>query len=195
MRVITGMAKGRKLLGPRGRTLRPTSDRIKESIFGILGEDVVDGVILDLFAGTGNLGLEALSRGARKAVFVERAREALRLIRKNLAQCGMEDRSEVIPKDALRAIRILEGRKEPFDIVFADPPYGEGWIGKIVQALAAQTIWHEGTILVLQRDQRESLPERMGGWILFRERRIGDTVLSFLRPDVRTRIAGATEEA
>ncbi len=185
MRVITGAAKGRRLSSPRGRTIRPTSDRIKESIFGILGDAVVDAVVLDLFAGTGNLGIEALSRGARRAVFVEREKEALRLIQKNLAQCGMEDRSQVMPTDVLRAIHILEGRQEPFDIVFADPPYGKGWIEKIVHALSTHKLCHEGSTLLVQRDRRESLPESLTGWTLHRERRIGDTVLSFLRSDVK----------
>ena len=185
MRIITGVAKGRRLLSPRGETVRPTSDRIKESVFGILGENVVDAVVLDLFAGTGNLGIEALSRGARKAIFVERDKEALRLIRRNLSQCDMEERSEVMPKDVLRAISVLEVRGERFDIIFADPPYGRGWIVKIFQVLGDHRICHERTILVVQRDRRESLPERITGWGLVRERRIGDSVISFLSPEVK----------
>ena len=182
MRVISGASKGRRLATQRGHVLRPTSARIKESIFGILGEDVEGKRVLDLFAGTGNLGIEALSRGARKAVFVEQGRQALRLIQKNLSQCGMERQSEILPKDAIRAVGILKARGDSFDLIFMDPPYGRGWVEKTFEKLNAHRIYHESTLLVVQRDRREPLPETLEGWDLIRERRIGDTIVSFLAP-------------
>src|SRR4030042_2626238 len=103
MRIISGTSRGRKLATPRGHTLRPTSDRVKESIFNILGEEVEGKVVLDLFAGTGNLGIEALSRGAKKTFFVERARESLRMIQRNLLQCSFSGQAEIIPKEEKRA--------------------------------------------------------------------------------------------
>ena len=98
MRIISGTSRGRKLVTPRDQSLRPTSDRVKESIFDILRDDLEGKVVLDLFAGTGNLGIEALSRGARRAIFVEKGRQALRLIQRNLTQVGLEERSEILPK-------------------------------------------------------------------------------------------------
>ena len=166
----------------RGQILRPTSARIKESIFGILGEDVSGKVVLDLFAGTGNLGIEALSRGAKKAFFVERGRQALRLIQKNLSGCGMEGQSEILPKDAIRAIGILKARGESFDLILMDPPYERGLVEKTFEKLNSHRIYHEGSILVIQHDRREPLPDKPEGWNLIRERRIGDTIVSFLTP-------------
>ena len=123
MRIISGTSKGRRLVTPKNQGLRPTSDRVKESVFNILGEIVEEKVVLDLFAGTGNLGIEALSRGARRAIFVEKGRQAVRLIQRNLAQCGMDGRSEIIPKDVNRAIGILKQRGESFDVILMDLPY------------------------------------------------------------------------
>ncbi|RPJ10840.1 MAG: hypothetical protein EHM36_02670, partial [Deltaproteobacteria bacterium] len=131
---------------------------------------------------TGALGIEALSRGAKKAFFVERERHALRLIQKNLTQCGMEGQSEILPKDAIRAIGLLEVRGKCFDLIFVDPPYERGWVEKTVETLSAHRIYHERSVLVVQRDRREPLPESLGGWTLVRDRRMGDTVVSFLVP-------------
>ncbi len=117
MRIISGRLKGRRLLTPTKGSLRPTSDRVKESMFNILGKEVEGKVVLDLFAGTGNLGIEALSRGAKKAIFVEKSREALRLIERNLSLCEMEDRSEILLKDVIQGLRILKQKRESFDLI------------------------------------------------------------------------------
>jgi 16S rRNA (guanine966-N2)-methyltransferase len=182
MRIIRGISKGRKLVTPRGKALRPTSDRVKESIFNILGEGVEGKVILDLFAGTGNLGIEALSRGAKRASFVEKGRQALRIMQRNLLQCGVEGRSEIIPKDVNRAIGILRERGESFDMILMDPPYEKGLIQKTLTKLSSHRIYHEDSILVIEHDRREPLPEIMEDWDLIRQRRIGDTLISFLTP-------------
>jgi 16S rRNA (guanine966-N2)-methyltransferase len=182
MRIISGTSKGRKLITQRGQSLRPTSDRVKESIFNILGEEVEGKVVLDLFAGTGNLGIEALSRGAKKAFFVEKRRQALRLIQRNLLQCGMEDRSEILPKDVNRAIGILNQRGESFDLILMDPPYEKGLIQKTLLKLQSFRIYHEDSILLIEHDRREPLPNIASRWDLIRQRRIGDTVISFLTP-------------
>jgi len=182
MRIISGLSKGRKLATPKGQVLRPTSDRVKESIFNILGERVNGKIVLDLFAGTGNLGIEALSRGAKRALFVERGRQAVRLIKKNLSQFGMAERSEIIPKDVNRAIGILKERGEYFDLIFMDPPYEKGLTQKTLSKLTFHEIFHEDSILVIEHDRREPLPDKIDGWNLIRQRRIGDTVISFLTP-------------
>ena len=184
MRVISGALKGRRLLTPRRQSIRPTSDRVKESIFNILGGEVEGKVVLDLFSGTGNLGIEALSRRAKRATFVEKGREASRLIQKNLLQCGMEEQSEILSKDVHRAIGILKQRRESFDLILMDPPYEEGLVQKTLMKLNSERIYHRDSILIIEHDRREPLPHVIEGWSLIRQRRIGDTVISFLRPRV-----------
>jgi 16S rRNA (guanine(966)-N(2))-methyltransferase RsmD len=182
MRIISGTSKGRKLVTPRSQSLRPTSDRVKESLFNILREEMEGKLVLDLFAGTGNLGIEALSRGAEKTIFVEKRRQAIRLIQKNLAQCGLEERSEILPKDSSRAIGILKERGESFDLILMDPPYEKGWIQRTLRKLNSHPIYHEDSILVIEHTRREPLPQPMEGWNLIRQQQIGDTLLSFLIP-------------
>ncbi len=139
-------------------------------------------MVLDLFAGTGNLGIEALSRGAKKAIFVEKERHALWLIQRNLAQFGLEGRSEILPIDANRAIGILKQRGKCFGLIFMDPPYGEGLIEKTLMKLSSHQIYHRDSILVIQHHRRELLPRIINGWNLIRQRQMGDTVISFLTP-------------
>jgi 16S rRNA (guanine(966)-N(2))-methyltransferase RsmD len=182
MRIITGRSKGRRLARPKGQEIRPTSDRVKESIFNILGEKIEGKRVLDLFAGTGNLGIEALSRGAEESIFVEKGRQALRLIQRNLHQFGLEDQSEIIPKDVNRAIGILKQRGESFDVILMDPPYEKGLIQKTLMKLHSHPIYYDDSLLVIEHNRREPLPNHMEGWDLIRQKRIGDTLISFLGP-------------
>ena len=182
MRIITGRSKGRRLARPKGQGIRPTSDRVKESLFNILREEMEGKVVLDLFAGTGNLGIEALSRGAEKTIFVEKRRQAIRLIQKNLTQFGLEERSEVLPKDVNRAIGILKQRGESFDLILMDPPYEKGWIQRTLRKLISHPIYHGDSILVIEHTRLEPLPQPMEGWNLIRQQQIGDTLISFLTP-------------
>jgi 16S rRNA (guanine966-N2)-methyltransferase len=183
MRIISGTSKGRRLTALRGHSIRPTSDRIKESIFNILGREIEGKAVLDLFAGTGNLGMEALSRGARQTIFVERAREALRMIQRNLLQCGFSGQAEVIPKDVNRVIGILEARGMFFDIILMDPPYEKGWVQRTLLKLNRHKIYHEGSILVIEHSRREPLPQQTGRWVVIKQRMIGDTMISFLQAE------------
>ncbi len=160
--------------------LRPTSDRVKESIFNILQDRVEERIVLDLFAGTGSLGIEALSRGAKRAVFVEKGKQALRLIQRNVVQLGLEGRTEILPTDVNRAIGILKQRGECFDLILMDPPYRMGLIQNTFMKLNSHPIYHGSSILVIEHDRREALPRDQGGWYLVRQRRIGDTVISLL---------------
>jgi 16S rRNA (guanine966-N2)-methyltransferase len=182
MRIISGTSRGRKLVTPRNRSLRPTSGRVKESIFNILQNKLGGKVVLDLFAGTGNLGIEALSRGAKKAIFVEKKRQALGLIKRNLTQFGLKERSEILPRDVRRAIGILRQRGECFDLILMDPPYERGLIRKTLLELNSQQIYHKDSILVIEHTRREPLLHILEGWNLIRQRRMGDTVISFLTP-------------
>jgi len=182
MRIISGTSKGRKLVTLKSPSLRPTSDRVKESIFNILREEIEGGMVLDLFAGTGNLGIEALSRGAKKVIFVEKGRHALGLIQRNLAQFGLEEQSEILPTDANRAIGILKQRGKTFDLIFMDPPYEKGLIEETLTKLSSHQIYHRDSILVIEHHRRELLPPIINRWNLIRQRQMGDTVISFLTP-------------
>ncbi len=179
MRVISGTSKGRKLVTPKRYSIRPTSDRVKESLFNILGGEVDEKRVLDLFAGTGNLGIEALSRGAKQVVFVEKGRQAIRLIQTNLHQFGLIDRSEIIPKDVNRAIGILKEREALFDLILMDPPYEKGFIQRTLMKLNTHPIYHSDSLLVIEHNRREPLPRILYGWNLKRQQKIGDTLLSF----------------
>ena len=138
MRIIAGQRRGHKFDGPKGNTTRPTSDMVRESLFNILGPEVEDRVVIDLFAGTGALGFEALSRGATRAVFVERDRDNVALIHRNLATLRFEDRARVQLADAYRWARLVEPSDEEPVVVFLDPPYRdyERHAGKVFDLLA-----------------------------------------------------------
>ena len=182
MRIIRGTSRGRKLRTLRGQAIRPTSDRAKESIFNILREEVDGKHVLDLFAGTGNLGIEALSRGAIRAVFVEREKSATDLIKKNLSHCGFDDRSHIIRGEVERVIRHLHRKGEIFDLIFMDPPYRKGLVQETLEILHTYPLHHEDSIFVIEHDRRETLSDFTEGWRLDRKRRFGDTVVSFISP-------------
>ena len=190
MRIISGTSKGKKLRSLRGQAIRPTSDRVKESIFNILGQEVDGKYVLDLFAGTGNLGIEALSRGATRTVFVEKERSAIDLIKKNLSHCGFEDRVHIMTGEVERAIRLLHRKGEVFDFIFMDPPYRRGLVQKTLGILQAQPLHHEDSILVIEHDRRETLSESTEGWTLGRKRQFGDTIVSFIVPSGQRLLKG-----
>jgi 16S rRNA (guanine966-N2)-methyltransferase len=182
MRIISGTLKGRKLFAPTGMSLRPTSDRVKESLFNILGNEVKGKIVLDLFAGTGNIGLEALSRGAKRVVFVEKDEDAFRCLRRNLTLCGMENRSDILRKDVFDAIDRLGGKKELFDLLFMDPPYERGLIQKTLRYVIQNKVYHDGSLLILEHNRRESLTDLPAAFKQVRQRKTGDTLISFLCP-------------
>ena len=138
MRVITGSARGRRLGELKGTETRPTTDKVKESIFNCIQFDVEDARVLDLFAGTGQLGIEALSRGAQSAVFVDRRTEAAKLVRDNLALCGFSDRAQVVCGDAMGYLSSLRTK---FDIIFLDPPYEAELLEQSLAHIARFDIW------------------------------------------------------
>ena len=183
MRVIAGRYKGRRLRAPRGRDTRPTSDRVREALFSILGS--VEGArVLDLFAGTGALGIEALSRGACRAVFVERDTAALDVLRANLEALELrEDEAEVRRAEALGALRTARERRETYDLIFVDPPYGDAraWEGRLLVALPA--LLAPAGRVVVESDRRTPLAlqvEKQGLGVEL-ERRYGDTSITIHR--------------
>lgn len=180
MRIITGSAKGAKLKAPRGLDTRPTTDRVKESIFNILGNAVYEAVVLDLFAGTGSLGLEALSRGARQAVFVDQSIASIQVIKDNVDHTKMSDKAEILKSDVLKTIEKFTRTENLFDIVFCDPPYNKGYINKVLQLIDKGTIVAEQAILVLEHSRHEPPATQWDNLMLKRSERYGETIVSFL---------------
>ncbi len=182
MRIIAGELKGRVLAPVKGRT-RPTAARVREAIFSILGA-LPEAKVLDLFAGTGALGIEALSRGAARAVFVEDHPEALKGLRRNLETLGLLDRSLVLALPVGAALRKLAARGEQFGLVFLDPPYGGGAAAATLGALAGSDLLLPQARVVAEHSHRETLPETAGVLVLQVLRRYGDTQVGiYLAPD------------
>ena len=180
MRVIGGQFRGRKLLAPKGRAVRPTPDRVREAIFDILGPRWIYTRVLDLFAGTGALGIEALSRGAQEAVFVERAKEAFETIRANLQSLGLVSRATVLPVPIKKGLGILADRKEVFDLILMDPPYGKGLVQNTVHEITRwEILSHDGTI-VAEHAPSEAIVHPPALECRLR-RNYGDTVISIYR--------------
>ena len=179
MRIVAGTFGGRRLHAPKGREIRPTSDRVREAIFSILGPTVVAARVLDLFAGTGALGLEALSRGAAEAVFVDQSVFAVRLIRSNIDLIGVQDRVRVIQGSVNQAIHRLAGEGKAFDVIFMDPPYGQGAVQKTLSLLG--DVARAGTLVVAEHEVRDLLPllREEQVWSKIQERKYGDTAVSF----------------
>ena len=168
MRVITGIAGGRKLKSPEGESVRPTTDHVKQAMFNILQFDLEGRRILDLFGGTGQLGIEALSRGAREVVFTDSSRTSVQLIRENLKRCGLE--GKVLQTDALSYL----ARGEKFDVIFIDPPYDGGLYQAVLERINAVDNLTEGGIIVCEARAGTELPELSAPYFKLRERRYGN---------------------
>ncbi|MBI4508961.1 MAG: 16S rRNA (guanine(966)-N(2))-methyltransferase RsmD [Deltaproteobacteria bacterium] len=183
MRIIGGAAGGRKIRAPKGAATRPTADRVREAIFNMLGPLPPSTRVLDLYAGAGGLGLEALSRGATEAVFVDRSGEAVRCILENLRALGFSHRARVHRADVVPALgRLLkEGRR--FDLVLLDPPYFGDEAARALSCLAgpAEGLLAEDAVLVVEHDRRMPLEHALGVLCRHDERQYGDTVVSFYR--------------
>jgi len=178
MRVIAGALKGRRLAPVKGR-IRPTGAKVREAVFDILGNVVVKARVLDLFAGTGALGIEALSRGAREAVFVEDHPEALKVLRRNLESLDLKDRAVVQPVPVRQALKKLAVHGEDFDLAFLDPPYGGEKAITALNDLAAAGILAPAAWVVAEHSRRDHLPETAGSLARRELRRYGDTQVAF----------------
>ena len=172
MRVITGTARGRRLSEPEGMATRPTTDNVKESMFNLIQFDIEGRRVLDLFAGTGQLGIEALSRGARSAVFVDESRAAVQLVRANLALCRLQ--GDVVQGESLGYLRTC-GK---FDLIFLDPPYAAGLLGPALEEIARFDICREHGIIVAESALETALPALAPPYTLYREYRYGKIKLT-----------------
>ncbi len=182
MRLTGGLDRGRKVRAPRGLHTRPTASRVREALFNILGPPV-DAVVLDLFAGTGALGLEALSRGAASAVFVERDSRALAVLSRNLKELGFQDRAQVKPTNVHAALLRLAQEANRFNWVFIDPPYATPDARRALEGLAGCSFLDKGVIIVVEHDKRNVPPDDVGNIRMTDRRFYGDTGLSFYRRD------------
>ncbi|MCX6353286.1 MAG: 16S rRNA (guanine(966)-N(2))-methyltransferase RsmD [Candidatus Aureabacteria bacterium] len=184
VRIISGQFKSRRLLVPRSRRVRPTSDRVKEALFQILAPRICDASVLDLYAGTGNLGIEALSRGAESCCFVERMPAFCALIRENLTRLELRANSRVLCGGSIGMVKRLHARGERFTLVLADPPYGktgeeESECKKLLRALDRYDIFSPEAVLVIEHYKKDPPPRNIARLMLSIQRRYGDTVVSF----------------
>jgi 16S rRNA (guanine(966)-N(2))-methyltransferase RsmD len=181
MRVIAGEWKGRRLSAPRGPATRPTSDQVRTALMDTLGPWLPGARVLDLFAGAGGVGIEALSRGAAEAVFVERAPVAVAALRENLQRLGVEGRARVLRREASGALEAFTREGIRFGLIFLDPPYASALAGRALERLADGTLVAPGGVVVAQHPTKAPLPERIGALLRWRTRRFGETTLTFFR--------------
>ena len=177
MRVISGSAKGRKLSAPDGLDTRPTTDRVKESVFNIINFHLPDANVLDLFAGSGAMGIEALSRASRHAIFIEQSDDAFKIIKKNLCDTRLEDRAEIIRTDA---ISFLNRTNDVFDIIFLDPPYNKGFFDSAMNGIKNRSLLSDKGIVVAESEFGGELPD-CEGFELIRRAKYGKTLISVFR--------------
>jgi len=182
MRVITGEYRGRRLASVKGTDIRYTSDRVKKSLFSILADAVPGARFLDLYAGSGNIGIEALSRGAESVAFVDLNPACARTISANLAYCGLSPkppRIMLLNMGMTRAMEYFHRRNIQFDTIFLDPPYHLGLVEKTLQVISACGILSTDGEVIAEHDAREDAPARAGTLVMTRQRRYGTTLLSF----------------
>ena len=176
MRIISGEHKGRRLACGKKGKVRPTSDRVKESIFNILREEVRGKRILDLFAGAGSLGIEALSRGAEWVTFVDASSASTNILKKNLENLSLKSKSTILQMDGLKALNKLN---QNFQMIFADPPYLKGFVQRIIDSIVRSMVLEKNGILILEHHKKEafSFPEKR--LVALKQKKFGDTVISF----------------
>jgi RNA methyltransferase, rsmD family len=179
MRVTAGTLKNRKIKSREGRETRPTLERIKEAIFSIIGDKIVDAKFLDLYSGTGNIAIEALSRGAKRAVMIEQDKEALRIIIDNIDTLGLTNVSRAYKNDVSRAIEILGRKNEKFDIIFLDPPYKENISISTIGKVSENNILAEGGIIISEHSIYEKMPEKIGNFVKYDERNYNKKIVTF----------------
>lgn len=179
MRIIAGEAKGKRLKCRKGTDTRPTQDSIKESLFSIITPYITDSRFLDLFSGTGNIALEALSRGAKRAVMIEKDQEALKYIIKNINNLGYENRSRAYKNEVLRAIEILGRKGEKFDIIFMDPPYKDEVCERVMRAVSKAGLLADNGLIICEHHMYEDMSEEVGEFKKTDERKYGKKVVTF----------------
>jgi 16S rRNA (guanine966-N2)-methyltransferase len=186
LRIIGGSLRGRVLKAPKGTATRPTTDRVRESIFNIIAPFIQGAYFLDLFAGSGAIGIEALSRGAKKVVFVEKSKRTASGIRANVQMFGLEDRAEVLVGDVWSHVPKLMD----FDLVFADPPFDCGFVGPLLDLVETSGILKDQGFCIIEHSLKESPPQALSGLSLIRQRRYGSIEVSVFRKEEKQNESG-----
>lgn len=178
VRVISGSARGLKLNTPGDDRVRPTTDRVKESMFNIVQDWVYDSQVLDLFAGSGALGIEALSRGASQAVFCDNSLDSIKIIKSNIEKARVVDRSQIVSGDFKRCLRDMEAKNQSFDMIFVDPPYYKGLFEEVLDTIRACKILKKDGIVIVEHDAKRSIGQ-VEGLEVYKEKKYGITMLTF----------------
>lgn len=181
MRIIAGDFKGRRLLSPDDYQIRPTTDKVKEAMFSIVSPWIEGSVCADLFSGTGNLGLEAISRGAAECFFCDNSGKSINIIKKNIEHCRAGNKARIIPGDYLKALSRIRETEEKIDIFFLDPPYEAGYYEKCFASIRDMSLLAEGGLIVAEHRDSLILPDDMSGFEKIKERKYGTVVLSIYR--------------
>lgn len=178
VRVISGSARGLKLNTPGDDRVRPTTDRVKESMFNIVQDWVYDSQVLDLFAGSGALGIEALSRGASQAVFCDNSLDSIKIIKSNIEKARVADRSQIVSGDFKRCLRDMEAKNQSFDMIFVDPPYYEGLFEEVLDTMRSCKILKKDGIVIVEHDAKKPIGQ-VEGLEVYKEKKYGITMLTF----------------
>lgn len=178
VRVISGSARGLKLNTPGDDRVRPTTDRVKESMFNIVQDWVYDSQVLDLFAGSGALGIEALSRGASQAVFCDNSLDSIKIIKSNIEKARVVDRSQIVSGDYKRCLRDMEAKNQSFDMIFVDPPYYEGLFEEVLDTIRSCKILKKDGIVIVEHDAKKPIGQ-VEGLEVYKEKKYGITMLTF----------------
>ncbi|MBK7600969.1 MAG: 16S rRNA (guanine(966)-N(2))-methyltransferase RsmD [Acidobacteria bacterium] len=184
MRVISGLYKGRRLKTLEGLNIRPTSDRMRETLFNVLSPVIEDASFLDICAGSGAIGIEALSRGASKVTFVESSRKAVEVIRENLNHCGISEDVAIVNRDAIAAMKHSASEGLKFDIIYFDPPYASDIYSPVMWQIARNHLLSEDGILIAEHRRQEPLAPNYGEMRPYREIIQGESCLTFFRMDM-----------
>jgi 16S rRNA (guanine(966)-N(2))-methyltransferase RsmD len=184
LRVISGSLKGRKIRSLEGEGVRPTSDRVKEALFNILMGRIDESIFLDLFAGTGNVGIEALSRGAEFCYFVDKNLSSVRCIIENITKLDLKSSCKVLHMDAFVALDMFHKKGIKFDIIFLDPPYHQNLSEKALKRIASLQVLKEGGVVVAEVHKREELKEKYGNLKKVKESNYGETILVFYEEEL-----------
>lgn len=179
MRIITGKAKGRVIKAPEGINTRPTSDRVKESIFNILSNRFTDAIVLDLFAGTGNLGLESISRGAKCCTFIEKDKNTYKILNENINLLNFKENSHTHNQEAFSFLELSKGKKLKYDIIFLDPPYGKGLVEEAIKKINSLELLSEDGVIISEYDENDMVPESIENIVNYRTEKYGRTKVSF----------------
>ena len=181
MRVISGKVRGLKLNTPKNQDVRPTTDRVKENLFNMINSYIMDSNILDLFAGTGSLGIECLSRGAKNCVFIDISKESIAIVKSNIKKARVENESLVLNLDFKDAVSRLQSQKNKFDVIFMDPPYYKEMFVDALEKIDNANLLDEEGIIVVEHDTKDILPDKVNRLEKTKDKKYGNTTLTFYK--------------